>query len=347
MIAALTVDAGTTPPREWHDLAQRSESFYADPRWITGITTFFRFPLVCLTARRDGVALGALALARVPALLGSARLVSLPFSYAGGVIGSAEESAEALYTAARQLALDTGVGRVEIKQRRSDVAVPPGFERHEHYAAYRVPNAGQDEIWNRLHESTQRSIRKAEKSGVVVARGSDHDDWLAMATLQEGTSRRHGVPPPPRAFFTMFCRDLQREGLSDLYLARVPDGRIGAGAVIWKGRAEWIQAFGASDRSMLEYRPNHALLWTAMRDAAALGVPFDLGRAAEEQEGLVEFKLRWGGQATPLAYDYWPSAGGLNVRRRDRGLLGAAARVWSLLPSPLARLGAPLYRYLG
>jgi hypothetical protein len=89
------------------------------------------------------------------------------------------------------------------------------------------------------------------------------------------------------------------------------------------------------------------LLWTAIQDAIAAGRRFDMGRAAPEQEGLVEFKRRWGGQALPLAYDYWPTPAGLNVAARDRGSMAAVAAVWSRLPAGIARLGSGLYRYLG
>ena len=207
-----------------------------------------------------------------------------------------------------------------------------------------LPGAGT----RHLHaDSTRRGIRKAEKGGVEVLAGETESDWLTMARLQERTARGHGLPPPPRTFFVEHCRTLQREGLAALHLSRLPDGRIGAGIVVWKGARAWIYAFGASDPRLLAHRPNHALLWAALRGAIAAGVPFDLGRAAPEQTGLVEFKRRWGGQSQPLAYDYWPDARGLNVARRDGGALALAGRLWSLLPSAVARLGAPLYRYLG
>jgi hypothetical protein len=42
-----------------------------------------------------------------------------------------------------------------------------------------------------------------------------------------------------------------------------------------------------------------------------------IGRTAEV--GLVELKLRWGGQVIPLIYDYWPEPTVLNVGRPDHG----------------------------
>jgi hypothetical protein len=181
----------------------------------------------------------------------------------------------------------------------------------------------------------------------VVRRGEAAGDWLIMAQLEERTAHGHGLPAPPRRFFVEGCRALQAAGLSALYLAFTPAGAPAAAITLWKGPRAWIYAFGASDPAHLENRPNHVLIWAAMQDAATAGCNFDLGRAAPEQEGLVEFKRRWGGQALPLAYDYWPEPGGLNVARRDRGSMAAMGAVWSRLPSSVARLGSGLYRYLG
>lgn len=349
-MSSLSVEVQPRPPAAWHELARRTGRFYDDPRWIEGIATCFRYPLFCLTAVEGGSVVGGLALAGVPGLIGPSRLVSLPFSYVGGPIDAAPHATDALCNAARQLALAQRVRRVEIKRRAGDARAPaPGFVRTQHYSTYRVATAeGEAAVWKRLHpSSTQRSILKGQKAGVAAVVGSSEREWLTMATLQEGNARRHGVPAPPRRFFVDFCRSLQREGLAELYLATLPDQRVAAGLVVWKGACEWIYAFGASDGRLLEHRPNHVLLWTVLRHAVSAGVEFDLGRAAPEQTGLVEFKRRWGGEPMPLAYDYWPVAGGLNVQPRDRGVLWVAARTWSVLPHGVTRLASLLYRYLG
>jgi hypothetical protein len=294
----------------------------------------------------DGAVQGILPLALVPGLVGPRRLVSLPFSYAAGPAAVSPTVDQELVEAARAHAAEQGVTRLEIKRRGT--APPPehGAQRVMHYVTYRL-EPGPDP-WSRLDaSSTRRGIKRAQQLNVQAVPGAGAADWEAMGRLQERTSRAHGVPAPPRRFFTDTCQRLQRMGLADLRLARLADGRIAAGVVIWRGAGEWIYAFGASDPRTLEYRPNHLLLWTILQEAAREGVVFDLGRAAPEQEGLTEFKRRWGGQPIPLAYDYWPKASGLNVRPRDRGLLAAAARLWSLLPAPVARLGSGLYRYLG
>jgi CelD/BcsL family acetyltransferase involved in cellulose biosynthesis len=256
----------------------------------------------------------------------------------------------ALLAAAREEAASRRFRRLEIKRRSPTGEPPAGFVRNQHYSTFVLPlDGGETAVWARLHaSSTQRGIRKAEKESVTVARQGGRDEWKTMAVLEEDTARRHGLPAPPREFFVDSCRQLQEQGLADVYVARLKSGDPVAGIVVWKGPREWIYAFGASRPDALAQRPNHLLLWTAIRDAMAAGARgFDLGRAAPEQEGLVEFKRRWGGQPVPLGYDYWPSAGGLNVADRSRGTLALAARVWSALPGPVTRMGSFLYRYLG
>jgi hypothetical protein len=290
-------------------------------------------------------------LAEVPGLLGGVRLSSFPFSFIAGPMARGPDAAAALAVEAQALAVERRARRLEIKQ-FGPTAQPsaPGWIRSDRYRTYRVvPEGGEAAVWKRLHvTSTQQRIRKGQKAGVEVVDGRSPEDWLAMARLEEQVQQGHGVPAPPRALFLEVCRDLQRLGLADLYLARVPGGRIAAGFVMFKGPREWIYAFSASDPSLVrDYRPTHVLLWAGLQRAVAEGVVLDLGRTAPEQVSLSEFKERWGARGEALAYDYWPDAGGLLNARRDRGALAVAARVWAALPAPMARLGSALYRYLG
>lgn len=345
---SLTINRTADAPGDWRAFAAAHGTFYHHPEWAACLSDIYGFHLEYYSARSEGVLRGLLAVAEVPALLGPRRLVSLPFSYAAGPLALDADTALALATAVRERALERRIRRVEIKS-RAEHPPAPGFQRTLRYATYEIPNdGGTSAAWKGLHPgSTQRSIRKGEKAGVVIRRATSADDWLIMAQLEERTAHGHGLPAPPRRFFLEGCRRLQDLGLADLYLAFTAAGDRAAAITVWKGPRSWIYAFGASDPAHLEHRPNHVLLWTAIQDAIAAGCRFDMGRAAPEQEGLVEFKRRWGGQSIPLAYDYWPVPAGLNVGRRDRGSMAAMGAVWSRLPARIARLGAGFYRYLG
>jgi hypothetical protein len=301
-----TITRTAEPPGDWEGFAREHGAFYHLPQWAACLGEIYRLRLQCYSAREAGRLQGLLAVAEVPALLGPRRLVSLPFSYAAGPLALDVRTADALTIALREHARDRGIRRVEVKS-RGEYPPAPGFHRTSRYMTFEIPTEqGEAAVWDQLHRgSTQRSIRKAEKSGLVIRRGDTAGDWLIMAE-------------DPAAAIT-----------------------------VWKGPRAWIYGFGASDPAQLEHRPNHALIWAAIRDAIGAGCRFDLGRVAPEQEGLLEFKRRWGGQAIPLAYDYWPEPGGLNQAARDRGIMATAATVWTRLPARVARLGAGLYRYLG
>ena len=338
------------PPAGWDGLVAAYGTFYHDRRWLLEVTRCFGYRLHVLTAGPREAPTGGLALAEVPGLVGRGRLVSFPFSFIAGPLAGDAETRAALAAAARDLALARGVRRLELKQLGVEHPPPEGFERSTRYATYRIPTEGGEQaVWKRLHvTSTQQRIRKGQKAGATVVDGRTREDWLAMARLEERVQQGHGVPAPPRRWFLDVMPRLQDAGLVDLYLARIPDGRIAAGFVMFKGPREWVYALSASDPALVrEYRPTHVLLWAGLQRAAAAGVTLDLGRTAPEQASLAEFKQRWGAAAVPLAYDYWPNAGGLTQARRDRGPLALAARLWSALPAPVARLGASLYRYLG
>ena len=349
MSDSLVTTVGAEPPPGWQDLVLAQGGIYHDLRWIQLIGTYFRFPVAYLSVA-DSVGLASvLALAEVPSLGWGRRLVSFPFSYAAGPASRVETATRAIMEAAATLGRERRARRVEVKHWTGPATAYAGFNRVRHYAAYRVATTdGVEALWQRLHaDSTRRSIRRAERAGVTVVRGETGGEWEVMARLQDATAHSHGIPSPPHGFFLEACRSLQTQGLADLWLARVPAIGLAAGIVVWKGRREWVYAFGASRPDTLEFRPNHALLWHALREAAGGGVLFDLGRAAPEQEGLVQFKLRWGAEPVALSYDYWPDAGGLNALHRARGPLALAGRLWRRLPAPVARLGSRLYRYLG
>ena len=343
-----TIDRTADPPDDWRAFSAAHGTFYHRPEWAEVLRDVYRLRVEYFSARVAGELTGILAVAEVPRLLGPRRLVSLPFSYAAGPLAQDAATAAALSEAVRQRALERRIRRVELKS-RGEYEPAAGFQRVSHYAAYEIPTEqGEKAVWERLHAgSTRRSIRKGQKAGLLVRRGETASDWLVMAELEERTAHGHGLPAPPRRFFVEGCRLLQSEGLADVYLAFTSAGAPAAAITVWKGPRSWVYAFGASDPAHLEHRPNHVLIWTAIQAAIAAGCRFDLGRAAPEQEGLVEFKRRWGGQAIPLAYDYWPKPAGLNVAPRDRGSMAAMAAVWSRLPAGVARLGAGLYRYLG
>ena len=341
------IESSAQPPALWDAFARAHGIFYHQSEWTLQLSKVFGFPATFLTAYEGEAIVGVLPLVLTRTLFGRRRLVSLPFSYAAGPVARDPATAVALVEEARTSAGRLGVSAVEIKQVGTTVPEAPKFRRATRYNRYVLDTSGgHDAVWHRLHQNhVRRGIKKAGKL-LRVERLTTEDGWRTMAELQQETSRRHGLPAPPDAFFLDCCRQLQSLGLANLLIARLPNDRVVGGIVVWQGAREWIYAFGASRPADWEYRPNHILLWSAIQDAMANGVAFDFGRAAPEQRGLVEFKKHWGGVPEPLSYDFWPEATGLDTLPRDRGLLAVAARTWAHLPLALTRRASLFYRYL-
>src|SRR5215208_2878445 len=182
MMPPLAVTRTADPPGDWPIFAAAHGTFYHRVEWAECLRKIYGFPLQCFSARASGQLQGLLATAEVPALFGPRRLVSLPFSYAAGPLANDQATAAALADAARAHARELGIGRVELKS-RGEHPPAPGYQRTAHYSTYEVPtDGGEAELWGRLHRgSTQRSIRKAQKAGLLLRRADTVDDWLIMA----------------------------------------------------------------------------------------------------------------------------------------------------------------------
>ncbi len=74
----------------------------------------------------------------------------------------------------------------------------------------------------------------------------------------------------------------------------------------------------------------------------------DLGRTACDNEGLMEFKRRWGAIKEPLPYYYYPQTAGLASTSERSWKYRLLTSCWRKLPLHVAEpLGSFLYKHLG
>ena len=118
--------------------------------------------------------------------------------------------------------------------------------------------------------------------------------------LHLNTRRRQGVPIQPRRFFALVLERLIETGLGSILIAEVK-GRPAAAAILLRWNRRVIYKLAASERSLLRYKPNHALVWHAIQTAVREGdVNFDFGRSDLSNSGLRAFKSGWGAREKPL-----------------------------------------------
>jgi hypothetical protein len=205
----------------------------------------------------------------------------------------------------------------------------------------------------RNHARIRWARNKAEKLGVRVRPAESRDDLRRWYAIYLYTMRWHAVPPRPYRLFEAMWDVLRPVGLMHLLLAeQQQDGRprLLAGSVFLRFQQTVFYAFNGCWRTAMPLRANDVIQWHAMCDAASKGYRrYDLGEVAETQEGLHEFKSKWGAQARRLVRYYSPAIGRATVREADddAGERHLTASVWHWLPSTItATIGDQLYRYL-
>ena len=181
-----------------------------------------------------------------------------------------------------------------------------GFGDFQPRYVFAVPLAGRtrDDVFAGFNQLWRRNVRKAEKAGVVVARGG-YDDLSTFHRLYLMTASRDGFTPRPLEYFRSMWRSMhvEDERRLTLYLASHEGEVLAAATCVRVGTRVWY-SYGASADTGREVRPSNALQWQMMCDALEGGADvYDLRgisdtlREDDPLFGLIQFKLGTGGMA--------------------------------------------------
>jgi len=280
------------------------------------------------------------------------RLSSLPRTPLAGPLADDREALRALLAAAIERTPAGAQLQLKLREPRLDGLVP-GVERHPWRLAYvaELPARADDLRYGtaRSHATVKRSVRKALRSGVRVREATSREDLRAWYRLYLATMRVHVVPARPLRFFEALWDELRPAGAMRLLLAE-RDGQVLAGTVLLMLGTTVFYAFNAVLREGAALHPNDLLQWEAMRTAVDEGFQrYDLGEVVEGQDGLAQFKRKWGGKPQRLHRYYAPPpahAPSPGVHASGRWTeLGRAA--WRKLPlGATAVVGDKVYRFL-
>ena len=155
-----------------------------------------------------------------------------------------------------------------------------------------------------MNQQWRRNIKKADKAGVEVARGTAADlpDFHELYAL---TAARDGFTPRPLRYFETMFAALQAEEPDRirLYLARHEGDLVAATTWVRVGGHVWY-SYGASSTEKRDVRGSNAVQWAMVRDALAVGASvYDLRGITDTLDpedahvGLVQFKVGTGGEA--------------------------------------------------
>jgi CelD/BcsL family acetyltransferase involved in cellulose biosynthesis len=205
----------------------------------------------------------------------------------------------------------------------------------------------------RNHARIKWAVNKAFRHGVEVRPAETENELRAWYRLYLDTMRWHGVPARPYRFFQASWDLLRPRGLMRLLLAERQEGSrrvIIAGSIFLMFGSTIFYAFNGRRQEDLALRPNDAIQWQSIKDACEEGFSYyDFGEVVEDNQGLAEFKSKWGTEAKQLYRYYYPSPRQLPASHE--GTPGPAQRLahalWRRLPlQATAVLGDQIYGYL-
>ena len=331
---------------------QATDAFYYSQDWFDLITRLYGYSVIPLTVTNaDGKITGFLPLCSMQSVLTGSRLVALPFSDHCPLLAVDEASANALIAQAIHLAQQRKVRYLELRTGINDViAGRSELIEGNLYVTWLLPLATDpDRMWSGLRKPVQRQIRKSEGLGVKIRLAQRREDIEYYYRLHLQTRcKKHGMPSQPRCYFYWLWDAFAARGAMKLLLAEYEE-RVIAGMILLASGTTIRYAYGASDESYLNLAPNNLLLWTAIKLGCTESYrTFDLGRTARDNEGLMEFKRRWGATQEPLPYYYYPSMAGLASTSETSWKFRLLTSYWKRLPVRVAGpLGGSLYKHLG
>ncbi len=172
-----------------------------------------------------------------------------------------------------------------------------GFAHH--YIDLR-PNL--DELFNTFSRSNVRKrIRKSEREGIRVRRGSTQADFLSICRHLFSTRKRLGLPPFPERFLLSLYQCFDPNDFC-CFVAERAGENIGGLLALQLGRSFMLEHLGY-DFSRQQLGLSQALYWAAIRYAATAGCKtVSLGRTSAQHEGLMTYKDHWGAKVEHLVY---------------------------------------------
>lgn len=206
---------------------------------------------------------------------------------------------------------------------------------------------------SRNHARIKWAVNKATRMGVEIRPAETEQELRAWYQLYLETMRWHVVPPRSYRFFRACWELLRPRGIMRLMLAEQREGgrsKLLAGSIFLMFGQTIFYAFNGRRQADLPLRPNDAIHWQGLHDACRDGFRYyDFGEVVEDNQGLAEFKGKWGTEPRQLYRYYYPAPQDLESGsdESDSYVHRLTTAAWRRLPlKATALLGDRIYNYL-
>jgi len=333
----------------WDDLvaAHPGASVFHHGGWLKALATTYGYRPMALTSTPAGNPLAdGIVFCEVKSWITGSRLVSLPFADHAepllNEIGDSGPLAEWMRAERRKHNWKYIELRPLSWQMHSDCPLTASQSFWFHTLSL-MPSL--EQIFCNLHRNCiQRRIRHAEREQLSYEKGSSESLLNDFYELLMITRRRHSLLPQPRAWF----RNLVACMSPNVEIRLVRKDAIPIAAILTlRHRRTVVYKYGCSDEKFHHLAGMPFLFWKLIEESKMAGAEqIDFGRTDLDNDGLIEFKDRFGTTRRRLTYLRFPKS----TREKDvvASYLPATRRLFSVLPDALSSRAAQLvYRHIG
>jgi len=328
---------------------QAQASLFHTPAWLRALHLTYGYEPVAFTTSASNAPLSnGIVFCKIKSMLTGTRLVSVPFADHCQPLVSSRDELEDLIAGLKQKVRSESCKYFELRcfnfgnvglEQNTEVVKSASFAYH---ALDLRPEI--DLLFRRFHKScTQRKIRRAQREKLAYEEGRSDELIRQFYELFVMMRRRHGIPPPPLAWFVNL-RDVLGGALKIRVIAK--EGQPIASIVTVRHKERLLYKYGGSDARFHSLGAMPLLFWRTVQDAKELGLAeLDLGRSDLEDNGLIAFKDHLGASRSILNYYRYPRQ---SVRRGIVRRTLFAPKLYSHCPTFLLRaVGKFLYRHIG
>jgi len=338
-----TITIKYLPPsaQEWIEFAQsfRDANIFHHPNWINLIAETYQYePKILVALDAHGKILAGIPLLEINSFITGKQLISLPFSDHCSPLFIDIQALDNLINHLTELFRNKTYKRLEIKWELPHHAQIFPYSEH---ALFMIPLAPTvNETFYNIQKRTRKYINNAQQAGLTIDIGQSQEHIQEFYRLQVMTRKKHGVPVQPEKFFRSIGEKLLAKNLGFVLLA-YKDGKCIAGKVVLHWKDTLTFKYSASDEDFLSLYPNYLLTWTAIKWAVENQYrQIDMGRCANSNEGLRNYKLKWGAEAKPLIYTAFAP---VNHSSSGGRLMDVAGLVIKYSPSVVCKLAGEFF----
>lgn len=181
----------------------------------------------------------------------------------------------------------------------------------------------ENEIWEGLHGSARRAIKKAQRNDITIRIGQNKDDLRAFFNLHLRVRKyKYKLLAQPYRFFESIWDQFIAPGKGALILA-THQGEVLGGVMFLEWQNTLYYKFNASNPDTITLRPNDLVVWEGIQFGKEKGLKlFDFGLSDWDQEGLLQYKRKFATEEKTISLlRYMPEGSPSAEEKQLRSLL--------------------------